>query len=281
MAFVHLDKNQKPEQWAQPELVQWAVRDYCENTLGVAYSDLVVALPFWGAGSQFDYSPNGFTGTNVGCSFDGQKLTADAENDRIYISDDDRLDTLANFTMVCSFEYSSLPGTYNYIIGKSYSEYLLYINSSGPYLARSFYTDASGDDANTTKTLTSGTKYNIALTWGVDDLYLRTYCDGTQVNSTALNGSYTNANTENFTLFNRNDLARDLRGSAYTAYLFKVVLNADLIALMDDDPYGMFSPKAYPSYFFASGAAPPATAIMNQFQTTNLGADLFNGTLIT
>jgi hypothetical protein len=58
----------------------------------------------------------------------------------------------------------------------------------------------------------------------------------------------------------------------------KATRTADQIALFNDNKYGLYQPVGKP--IWSIPAAPPVGAIMNQFQGTNLGADLFNGTLL-
>ena len=64
-------------------------------------------------------------------------------------------------------------------------------------------------------------------------------------------------------------------GLINSVHIYNRALSAEEITWSYREPYAMFEPAFNPALLYS--AAPPVGAIMNQFQKTNVGADLYNG----
>lgn len=94
MYFLRQKHNVKPAMWGPPSQVEWAVRDYYENTLGVAAP--TVLMPYWeGCGNLCN-------NYGTGAGFAGSIVAADWKNGGAAITDNNP-----------GIQYSHCPDFYN------------------------------------------------------------------------------------------------------------------------------------------------------------------------
>ena len=70
-------------------------------------------------------------------------------------------------------------------------------------------------------------------------------------------------------------MTSSFNGSIDSVRIYNRALSAEEVVWSYREPYAMFEPAFNPALLYS--AAPPAGAIMNQFQRANIGADLYNG----
>ena len=227
-------------------------------------------------------------GTVVGASIteDGDNLDFgnDASTDRVNLGSivsTDFLSIQQDTTIICRVSKSTTPQTSNgpRILDKStggngtggYT--LAYILSTGAWVFRMNATDITGAavlEANTVGT------YNLAATWDESAGIPMLAVDG--VGSDSGSGASIPSTTNTLAFGNEaSRVDREWYGNIEYVYFFEGIFTEQEYSEIWANPYQVW--ESDPMVYFTAEAA-AAGAIMNQFQSGNIGADLYNGTIL-
>ena len=250
----------KPKQWGPFSVVQSALFHNLER-IGIDPQSCKLAMCFWNPGDQIDYAIAD-SYTNTGGVFNKNSINLNTvDNDR-YIDTGKEYSNLANkYTIIYKAEmligssffwgaYSAANNDYDYGLYRSTTSGYSYYPTSG--VAVSFDNNTFGD---------------------------KTFCvtaDGTNV-KTYLDGQYKNSVVNNVSLGANYNLVLGKRWRRTNYYfnhnadqsiIFNIPIAASLIALLNENPWQLWQPRAATFYSFSDAASPtllPIMMNMNQF----------------
>ena len=141
--------------------------------------------------------------------------------------------------------------------------------------------DGSIDDYSqeSSPILSIGEIKTIGVSWSSITGKIQYWGDGQKQGTADRSGAYILASNEIAYIGNRAEGARDFRGDIEYIYFFDRELTEAEMQLIDREPYCMFT-RALDIGAMLYTAPVVGGSIINQFQKANLGADLFNGSLI-
>lgn len=116
-----------------------------------------------------------------------------------------------------------------------------------------------------------GKLYHVVGTY--DGSHVRLYLNGVEVGTPLAHSGTIGGSTDILNIARRSSGDRYFQGTLKNIAIFNKALSAAQIKFLSDNPYFMFQIPEQLYGFVAAGA------IMNQFQKTNIGSDLFNGTI--
>lgn len=278
--MYYFKPQQKPRRWGSFQDVQYAIRKNSEKIYGVnPDSDILVMPLFWGL-PLLDYSGKANHGTNHGATYKDGSLNFNGESNYVEGKDIDGAGLFSELTVSCRVNLDTAAVDYKGILDKSDA-----FNSNVNPVFRLFLADNVGDK-----------KFRWKV-WGADGvsagnvdsdsatinewIHIVGRYDGSEVAMWINGGKQAITQSETGNL---NDKSNNLRIGVSNSFFIdglidevrisNIARTADQIALFHDCPWDLYRPVSRPIYSL------PSMAIMNQFQGLNLGADLYNGTLL-
>lgn len=279
--FLRHSYNIPPPRWGNPADIQYAVKVNSEKLYGIdPYTNICIAPLFWGL-PIIDYSSYNITLTNYGSYFKNSSLYFNGSG---YIIGTDITPLLGTKYTVSSRVKFAVNNENNIFcsLRSTTSATPVYFQLDHNNLDIRLIVRADNSvtgNAQKSGALVLNKTQNIVCARDGDDLY--TYVDagtpattsnsfGTiSANGFVIGGGYTGAPTVNVP-------------SLFKGYIEDIRINNDIyggdkVRLFNDLPYGLYQKVSRPFYLLPEA---PVGAIMNQFQGPNLGADLYNGTLL-
>lgn len=226
----------KPKRWGPPSLVRQTIYNNLEKIYHINSRNAAIIFPMWECGGNviYDYSKYGTNGTASGdVSWYGNYINIGADVDRITSS---FLNVSASTgTIILGFIPDWNDGdARNHVLFDTYggnNKRIVFYESGASNL--NLYTNTISR-GSTTYSWVANTKYNIAITWPTNILYINgsqhyNYSDGNLGNSAStlyIGDAYT-----------ASDFGSD--GKFMYLYIFNEALTSSQIALFDDRPYGI------------------------------------------
>ncbi|MCK4498898.1 LamG domain-containing protein [Candidatus Babeliales bacterium] len=265
--------QEKPRKWGSFQDVQYAIRKNAEKIYGIDPDNDVLVMPlFWGL-PPLDYSGKNNHGTNHGAIYKDGNLGFDGTN-FINVGTNSNLDMgTGNLTLSVWIKMvGNSPDIEHHLVSRA-SDYQLYIRDATDEFRFSLYDGVNQSKLSSGFTVITDKWYSLV---GVRDSgTLRTYVNDIAKNTMGdTTGDINNGGGGDVTIGRRTG-QQHLNGLIYEARISNVARTADQIALFYERPWDLYRPVSRPVYFL-----PSIEAIMNQFQKSNLGSDLFNGALL-
>ena len=264
----------KPLLWA----VDPGIISYNASRIGLP---IPIALLVWSGGDIWpDLSSRGNNGILGGsAAFVANYVDFPGANDSVSISID--LSPYDQITIFSTFQADAWTDTdilweYSANFNDETDAFVCLRSAGGPILGT-----AKGADYvqwGTTTSPAANTEYNLAVTYDRPANAIRGYLNGILDGSETLS-SMLNGNFGNHTLFigARAGTQLELDGRMKCFYIFGQVFNSSQAAILSANPYGLVQP---PERVWAVEDVVVGLSIMNQLQGSNMGADLYNGTLL-
>lgn len=269
--------QEKPRLYGSFQDRQYSIWRNLEDIYRIDHKSEVLIIPlFWGL-PVLDYSKFGKHGINHGATYKNGSLGFDGNNDYVNIADNASLDLnddSMSFSVRIKPNFIKTADIHGFVFDKTFDNaeaYRLLFNESIDNFRFRVFTSSGAVNCDI-----EGGSWNIN-TWhhlagSYDGSNMRIYWDGSLENTVVQTGNIT-TNNDPFLIGAGDDTIRFFNGTIDEVRISKVARTADQIALFHDRPWDLYRSVSRPVYFIPS-------AIMNQFQCANLGADLFNGSLI-
>lgn len=276
--FPHIIRPKEPlECWGSISDVQYALRVNADRIFGINPDSIILAMPMWkGAGNVIiDYSKYGNYGTNYGATWTGQGLDFDGIDDYVNCGNPSGIMSTTELTVIVRFIWKGTSitaqqrifskGAY-YSVSAAFGIRYTPINERIQISVKRCYYWQAG-------LITQNEPAFVALSYKKDN-FGKAYFNRAEIGDFDINNVDIPLASHNIMISSESDADNIINSIHKTVGIFNIALTADQIALMYELPYALYQPVARVFYSI------PIGAIMNQFQKSNLGADLFDGALL-